>query len=115
MPLARAIRSAVEWVVSAGGSVSVSATTRSATFGPSGENCEGRTDRVIVMEIPVRMRQIRTRTQPGESHNQDSSVRHRPLGGHRTRTHGAIWGNSPTNYTPDFVLRACSAKYKATA
>ena len=26
-----------------------------------------RTDRVIVMDIPVRMRQIRTRTEPGES------------------------------------------------
>ena len=42
MPLARAIRSAVQWVVSAGGSVNVSATTRSATSGPSGGMREGR-------------------------------------------------------------------------
>src|SRR5450432_2427842 len=36
MPLARAIRSAVQWVVSVGGSANVSATTRSATSGPPG-------------------------------------------------------------------------------
>ena len=42
MPLARAIRSAVQWVVSTGGSASVSATTRAATSGPSGGMREGR-------------------------------------------------------------------------
>src|SRR6476619_3476840 len=134
MPLARAIRSAVQWVVSTGGSASVSATTRAATSGPSGGMREGRvlscrrpampsfmnrscqrqtqvfdlpvrrmislvptpsalermiaarqacfcealrslviassrprTDRVIVMEIPVRMHQTRTATETGES------------------------------------------------
>src|SRR6266480_5628701 len=134
MPLARAIRSAVQWVVSTGGSASVSATTRAATSGPSGGMREGRvlscrrpsmpsfmnrscqrqtqvfdlpvrrmislvptpsalermiaarqacfcealrslviassrprTDRVIVMEIPVRMRQTRTATETEES------------------------------------------------
>ena len=35
MPLARAIRSAVQWVISTGGSVSVSATTRSAQTPPA--------------------------------------------------------------------------------
>ena len=40
--LARAIRSAVQWVVSTGGSASVSATTRAATSGPSGGMREGR-------------------------------------------------------------------------
>ena len=134
MPLARAIRSAVQWVVSTGGSASVSATTRAATSGPSGGMREGRvlscrrpsmpsfmnrscqrqtqvfdlpvrrmislvptpsalermiaarqacfcealrslviassrprTDRVIVIEIPVRMRQPRTATETQES------------------------------------------------
>src|SRR4029078_4817831 len=134
MPLARAIRSAVQWVVSTGGSASVSATTRAATSGPSGgirevrvlscrrpsmpsimnRSCQRqtqvfdlpvrrmislvptpsalermiaarqecfcealrslviassrpRTDRVIVMEIPVRMHQTRTATETGES------------------------------------------------
>src|SRR5207342_1721661 len=134
MPLARAIRSAVQWVVSTGGSASVSVTTRAATSGPSGGMREGRvlscrrpampsfmnrscqrqtqvfdlpvrrmislvptpsalermiaarqacfcealrslviassrprTDRVIVMEIPVRMHQTRTATETGES------------------------------------------------
>src|SRR3954468_21072357 len=134
MPLARAIRSAVQWVVSTGGSASVSATTRAATSGPSGGMREGRvlscrrpsmpsfmnrscqrqmqvfdlpvrrmislvptpsaleriiaarqacfcealrslviasspprTDRVSVMEIPVRMRQTRTATETEES------------------------------------------------
>ena len=42
MPLARAIRSAVQWVGSTGGSASVSATTRAATSGPSGGMREGR-------------------------------------------------------------------------
>ena len=42
MPLARAIRSAVQWVVSVGGSANVSATTRSATSGPSLGIREGR-------------------------------------------------------------------------
>src|SRR4029079_5966961 len=42
MPLARAIRSAVQWVVSTGGSASVSVTTRAATSGPSGGMREGR-------------------------------------------------------------------------
>src|SRR3954447_8405325 len=42
MPLARAIRSAVQWVVSTGGSASVSDTTRAATSGPSGGMREGR-------------------------------------------------------------------------
>src|SRR4051812_7722851 len=134
MPLARAIRSAVQWVVSTGGSGSVSATTRAATSGPSGgvrggrvlscrrpskpsvmnRSCQRqtqvfdlpvrrmislvptpsalermiaarqacfcealrslviassrpRTGRVIVMEIPVRMRQTRTATETEES------------------------------------------------
>src|SRR6202162_2163246 len=42
MPLARAIRSAVQWVVSVGGSANVSATTRSATSGPCPGTREGR-------------------------------------------------------------------------
>ncbi len=42
MPAAFAIMAAVQWVVSAGGSVSVSATTRSATSGPSGGTRDGR-------------------------------------------------------------------------
>lgn len=42
MPLARAIRSAVQWVVSVGGSANVSATTRSAASGPSPGIREGR-------------------------------------------------------------------------
>ena len=42
MPTACAIISAVQWVVSPGGSSSVSATTRSATSGPSGGMREGR-------------------------------------------------------------------------
>src|SRR5450755_2014644 len=42
MSLARAIRSAVQWVVSVGGSANVSATTRSATSGPNRGIREGR-------------------------------------------------------------------------
>jgi hypothetical protein len=42
IPLARAIRSAVQWVGSTGGSASVSATTRAAISGPSGGMREGR-------------------------------------------------------------------------
>lgn len=42
MPLVRAIKSAVQWVVSVGGSANVSATTRSATSGPSPGTREGR-------------------------------------------------------------------------
>ena len=41
VPLARAIKSAVQWVVSTGGSASVIATTRAATSGPSGGMREG--------------------------------------------------------------------------
>src|SRR6202046_1832421 len=146
MPLARAIRSAVQWVVSVGGSANVSATTRSATSGPCPGTREGRVlsrrrpstpssmnrccqrqtqvfdvpvwrmislvrtpsalrstifarqtcfcealrslaiassrwrfGRVILMEIPVRMRKTRTRTKQMES-LRDSYVRQRPLG-----------------------------------
>ena len=42
MPAYFAIIAAVQWVVSAGGSVNVSATTRSATSGPSGGTRDGR-------------------------------------------------------------------------
>ena len=42
MPAALAIMAAVQWVVSPGGSARVSATTRSATSGPSGGMREGR-------------------------------------------------------------------------
>ena len=42
MPADFAIIAAVQWVVSAGGSVSVSATTRSATSGPSSRTRDGR-------------------------------------------------------------------------
>ena len=38
MPVAVAIIAAVQWVASTGGSVSASATTRSASFGPQGWN-----------------------------------------------------------------------------
>ena len=42
MPVALAIMAATQWVASAGGSLSVRATTRSATSGPSGGMRDGR-------------------------------------------------------------------------
>ena len=50
MPLARAIRSAVQWVVSTGRSASVSDTTRAATSGPSGGMREGR----VLLAAPLK-------------------------------------------------------------
>ena len=50
MPLARAIRSAVQWVVSTGGSASVRNTTRAATSGPSGGMREGR----VLLAAPLK-------------------------------------------------------------
>src|SRR3954465_15963760 len=75
MPLARAIRSAVQWVVSTGGWASGSATTRAATSGPSGGMREGR----VLSCVPAAA--WGTRAEP--HHAADTAFGRRPAGSDR--------------------------------
>ena len=100
MPLARAIRSAVQWVVSTGGSASVSATTRAATSGPSGGDAFG-----------ARSETQRRRNIPRMARNRGISKAHSQI---TVKTGLAGWGGrirtSASGIVPNWVYRYRAAQ-----